>query len=114
MIDIKSLIHKWQETSSSPVTGYNYSVKLSLYDAARIEALSEMFPEKTREQIITELLSAALDEVQASFPYVKGKKVIAHDEFGDPVYEDAGLTSIFLKLTRSHLENIEKSAAESI
>jgi hypothetical protein len=94
------------------VTDCEISVFLPLYDAARIEALNEMFPEKTTQQIITELLSAALDEAEEAFPYVKGEKVIAQDEFGDPLYEDTGLTSSFIRLTNQHMEKIRKSSSE--
>jgi hypothetical protein len=112
MMKIKSLIKKWQEDSSSPVTDCEFSVLLPLYDAARLEALTEMFPEKTREQIITELLSAALDEAEEAFPYVKGDKVIAQDEFGDPMYEDTGPTSTFIRLTNQYLEQIKKTSSK--
>lgn len=102
------MIKKWQEDSSSPVTDCQYAVFLPLYDAARIEALNDMFPEKTKEQIITELLSAALDEAEEAFPYVKGKTVIAQDEFGDPMYEDTGQTSNFIRLTNHYMDKIKK------
>ena len=68
-------------------------------DAARLHALAELFPGRTREQIITDLLGAALQEVAAAMPYVPGKKVISTDEQGDPVYEDAGLDAA---LRRAH------------
>ena len=79
MMKIKSLVKKWQEQTSGPVANCEYSVFLPVYDAARLEALAEMYPEKTRQQIITELLSAALDELEEAFPYVKGNHVIAQD-----------------------------------
>lgn len=107
---IKSLIQKWQNDSSSPVADYEVSVLLPLYDAARVEALKELFPEKTKQQIITELLSAALDEAEEAFPYVKGEKVIAQDEFGDPMYEDAGKTTTFIKLTNQYLKQMKASS----
>jgi hypothetical protein len=76
-------------------------------DAARLHALAEMFPGRTREQIITDLLSAALQEVAAVMPYVQGTKVISTDEQGDPIYEDAGLTPRFAELTRQYKKKLE-------
>jgi hypothetical protein len=105
---IKSLIEQWQESASSPVTDCEYAVPLPLYTAVKIEALAELFPGKTKQQIITELLCAALDELEEAFPYVKGNKIIAHDEVGDPVYEDVGLTSAFIKLSEQHLNKLGK------
>lgn len=105
---IKSLVTKWQEQDSSPVTDCEYTVFLPLYAAAKIEALAKMFPGKTKQQIITELLSAALDELEEAFPYVRGKKVIARDEFGDPIFEDTGLTSDFIELTNKYTNKLKK------
>lgn len=108
MTKIKSLVSTWQEQAGSPVTDCEYTVSLPVYAAAKIEALVKMFPGKTKDQIITELLSAALDELEEAFPYVKGNKVIAQDELGDPVYEDAGLTSAFIDLTNRYVTELSK------
>jgi hypothetical protein len=56
--------------------------------------------------LIGELLSAALDELQAAMPYVPGERVISEDEMGDPIFEDAGLTPRFMELTRRHMEKL--------
>ena len=38
---------------------------------------------------------------------MQGEKVIAEDEFGDPIYEDAGLTPRFIELTRKYQEQLK-------
>jgi hypothetical protein len=106
MQSVKSLISKWKQGASTPLTDFEYSIFLPTYEAAKIEALAEMFPGKTRQQIMTELLAAALDELEEAFPYVKGDQVIGQDEFGDPRYNDAGLTSTLIKLTNKHLDKL--------
>ncbi len=40
-------------------------------------------------------------------PYVAGKRVIATDEQGDPVYEDAGPTPRFMELARQHRRKLD-------
>ena len=70
-------------------------------DAARVEALAELFPGNSTDALITDLLSKALDELEASMPYVPGDNVIREDEFGDPIYEDVGLTPRFLELVKA-------------
>ena len=65
-----------------------------------------MFPGVSREQILTDLLGSALDELAESMPYVAGEKIISEDEFGDPVFEDAGETPRFIELTRKHLARL--------
>jgi len=99
---MKELLARWQSDAAGRVTTHSYPVHLEFKDAARIHALEELFPGRTREQLITDLLSAALDELATAMPYVAGAKVIRNDEQGDPVYEDVGLTPRFIALTRKH------------
>ena len=101
-MSFKELLDRWQQTARPALTATEYSVRLPVDDAARLQALAEMYPGTNREQIITDLLGAALKELAASMPYIKGGKVISTDEHGDPVYEDAGPTSKFVELTRKH------------
>jgi hypothetical protein len=104
---LKKLLEQWKESSPSAITREHFSVQLPIDDAARVLALSEMFPGKSPEAIISEILSAALSEIETGMPYVQGDKVIRLDEFGDPVYEDAGLTPRFLELIRKHAKELQ-------
>ncbi|HZW60436.1 MAG TPA: type 1 pili tip component [Woeseiaceae bacterium] len=96
----KTLLDAWSNRQATELTEERYAIRLSVDDAARLEALAELFPAIDTEQVVTDLLSAALDEVETAMPYVPGQRVIREDEFGDPVYEDVGLTPKFLELTR--------------
>lgn len=98
----KTLLDAWSNRQATELTEERYSIRLSVDDAARLKALADLFPAIDAEQVVADLLSASLDEVQAAMPYVPGERVIREDEFGDPVYEDAGLTPKFLELTRQH------------
>lgn len=111
-MDVKELLKKWEQSSGVKMTAHEYGVRLPVHDAARIAALAEMYPHKNESEIITELLSVILDELEASFPYVQGPKVIAEDELGDPVYEDIGPTPRFLALTKKHVARLEIEARE--
>lgn len=103
----RELLDSWQQQAAGPLTVTEYAVRLPLDDAARLHALADLFPGRTLEQIITELLSAALQEVAAAMPYVPGRRVISTDEQGDPVYEDAGPTPRFAELTRQYRKKLE-------
>jgi hypothetical protein len=109
-VSFKVLLDHWQQTAPPTLTATEYAVRLPVDDAARIQALTEMYPGTSREQIITDLMGAALKELAASMPYVKGGKVISTDEHGDPVYEDAGPTSKFVELTRKHRKKLAPPA----
>ena len=112
-MDIKNLLERWEKSSSAKLTAREYTVRLPIRDAARIAALAEMYPLKNEEEIALELLSHALDSIEAAFPYVQGSKVIAEDEMGDPIYEDAGSTPRFLALTRRHAALLAQEHEES-
>jgi hypothetical protein len=101
-VSFKELLDSWRASAAAPRTVRAYAVRLPLEDAAQLAALAEMFPGRSAEQLLTELLGAALKEVAAAMPYVAGERVIATDEQGDPVYEDVGPTPRFIQLTRVH------------
>ena len=109
---VKQLIDAWQSAASEPRTARTYEVRLPVHDAAKIAALREMFPGRSEQDLITDMLSAALDELEAAFPYIQGRKVVAEDELGDPIYEDVGNTPRFNELTRKHLERIKAEQGE--
>lgn len=111
---IHELIEHWQENAQGRLTATPYQIHLDLEAAARLAALQEMYPKHHVEELLGELLGAALDELEASLPYVKGNKVVATDEQGDPLYEDIGLTPRFLNLSRKHLQALsqQKNNAE--
>jgi hypothetical protein len=104
---IHNLIKDWEAHAATPMTAREYAICLPEHTAARILALAEMFPARTETQIITELLGAALDDLEATFPYVQGSNVIAQDDHDDPIYEDAGLTPRFHSLTRKYLQQLK-------
>jgi hypothetical protein len=106
-VSFKELLDSWRESAAAPRTARAYAVRLPLEDAAQLAALAEMFPGRSSEQLICELLGQALKEVAAAMPYVPGQRVISTDEQGDPVYEDVGPTPRFIALTRNHRRDLE-------
>ena len=106
-MSFKELLDSWRQSAAAPRTVATYAVRLPVGDAAQLAALAEMFPGRSLEQLITELLGAALKELAAAMPYIAGGRVISTDEHGDPVYEDAGPTPRFMELTRLHRRTLE-------
>lgn len=99
---ITKLARHWENTGKVRLTNKVYELRLPIEDAARIGALAEMYPKRTQEDIISELLGAALDELESSFPYVEGSKVVGEDEMGNPLFEDVGPTPRFLNLSKKY------------
>ncbi len=105
----KALLERWKRDALPARTACGYSVRLNLDDAARLHALAALFPGRDVEELITDLLHAALDEVAAAIPYEPGPKVISSDDHGDPVYEDVGLTPRFAALTREFQKRLAEN-----
>jgi hypothetical protein len=106
-VKFKSLLDRWKKEAPPLRCAREYSVRLSLEDASRLQALAELFPGQAVEEIVTDLLRVALDEIAAAMPYERGSKVISHDDQGDPVYEDVGLTPRFVELSRKFKKSLE-------
>ena len=107
MVKFKALLESWKEKAGPAKTEKTYAVRLPLGDAARLHALADLFPGRAVEDIITDLLHVALDQVAESMPYERGPKVISQDDHGDPVYEDVGMTPRFLDLSRKHKKSLQ-------
>jgi len=101
---VNELISHWETSASGAMTTQTYSIRLPVEDAARLQALADMFPRRAIEGLLTDLLSAALNDIESGFPYVRGSRVVAQDEEGDPLYEDVGPTPRYLALTRKYLQ----------
>jgi hypothetical protein len=106
-VKFKPLLERWKKQAAPARTAKEYAVRLPLDDAARLQALVDLFPGQSPEEIVTDLLGAGLDEIAAAMPYERGPKVISRDDQGDPVYEDIGLTPRFVELTRKYKKDLE-------
>lgn len=104
-IDLHSV---WSAPDNSRVTSRQYSFRLPVHAAAKIEALCEMYPTRNRTQIVADLLSAALIQVEQGFPSIKGKRAGEDQASGETIYEDIGPVARFQKLANKHYMAIEK------
>jgi hypothetical protein len=107
IMKMQQLLTRWNSLSRSPAPRVTLETELDYHDAARLQALADMYPGCDVATVMADLLHAALDELEESFPYVHGERQIGEDEFGDPLYEDVGPTPRFLDLTRKHLKTLE-------
>lgn len=105
---VSELTKLWESAESGELADTYYNIQLPVEDVAKLAALLEIYPNRTHEQLLRDLISAALHDLEKSLPYIKGNKIIAEDELGDPIYEDAGLTPRFLSLSKKHLISLKK------
>ncbi|MFJ5295140.1 pilin assembly protein [Pseudomonas sp. SLFW] len=105
---IRELAKHWEDSAKGRLTKTGYAVHLDVEAAARLAAIAEMYPKRSAEELLGELIGAALEDLEASFPYIKGQHVVATDEEGDPLYEDVGPTPRFLALSRRYLQDLSE------
>ena len=103
----KALLDAWAAEDSPAVTSETYSIRLTVENAAKVHAFADLYPGIDHERVISDLLTTAIEQLEASIPYVPGERVIREDDFGDPVFEDSGLTPKFLELVRRHQKALE-------
>lgn len=107
----KDLHSVWSASDSSRLTAKQYSFRLPVHVAAKLAAIGEMYPNKTRTQIVGDLLSTAIDEWATQLASTKGVYVETVQESGKlpaKVYEEAGLMGRFKNLTNAHHAELEK------
>ena len=63
-MDTKHLLKTWIGPDNSRLMRNQTSMRLSVHVAAKISALGEMFPQRSKTQIINDLLSKVLDELE--------------------------------------------------
>lgn len=98
----------WSSPDNSRITSKQYSFRLPVHVAAKIEALCEMYPSKNRTQIVGDLLASALEELAKGLPLQQGKEIAEVPETGEVIYEQWGPAVEFWELVEKHQAQIEK------
>ena len=110
----QDLAKVWDAPDNTKLTPKQISLRLPIMVSAKVSALCEMYPRKTKTEIIGDLLATALDQFEAGLERKKGPEIEVQpvNERGDleMVYEDIGPLGRFLRLTEKHLREIEKDA----
>lgn len=110
---IRELAQHWEQNAAGSLSPTSHVLHLDLESEARLAALIDMFPKRSAEELLGELVASALQELEESFPYIQGKHVIATDEEGDPLFEDVGSTPRFLSLSRQHLLTLSNAGKDT-
>ena len=102
------LVKVWDLPDNSRVTSKQLSFRLPVHVAAKLSALCEIFPNKTRTEIIGDLLTSALEKIEYSFPSVQGEYFGMDDDQGNRLYCDVGKGKSFRELVNKHYVELEK------
>lgn len=109
----------WSSPDNSRLLSKQFSFRLPVHIAAKIGALGELYPQKNRTQIVADLLSAALDDLEKNLPYMavpanesdqKFEDDLAHHENreSDRLFQMGGIRARFRDCANRHYVELEK------
>lgn len=93
------------------MTAKQSSFRLPVHVAAKLTALCELYPGKTRTQIVGDLLASAIDSSVLGLGSIKGPHVQSvTDNDGErlELYEDVGPLAKFKQSANRHFADLEK------
>lgn len=93
------------------LTRKRYALRLPLELASRLEALCEMFPLKTRAQLVSDLLGLGLAQFEQALPAADPGQAAFQSDIRQPIYLLTGPFSEFHGLTRKHHLAMERELA---
>lgn len=103
-----SELHRlWGAPDNSRLTAKQQSFRLPVHVAAKIAALCELYPNKTKTEIVGDLLAAALDEVVEGLPARAGAAVDGPPD-GGVAYREEGLRAEFRRIANRHYKALEQ------
>jgi len=107
---LRQLVNYWDQHACGRLASDPMTVQLSDRDQEALAALARQYPLKSREDLLRDLACAALTELETCFPYREGSRVVARDEDGFEIYEDAGLTPRFLDLSKKYMKELKNGS----
>lgn len=97
----------WSVPDNSRLTAKQFSFRLPIHVAAKLAALEEMYPTRTRTQFVGDLLSAALADLEQGLS-VDGPRIATDPDTHEEIFEEVGPILRFRELANKHFAVIEK------
>ena len=73
----------WDQPDNGRLTPKQISVRLPILVSAKISALCEMYPRRTKSEIITDIISASLEQLEESLSSEKGPYIDNEPSFSE-------------------------------
>jgi hypothetical protein len=97
----------WTAPDNSRLTPKQQSFRLPLHVAAKLDALCALFPNKSKTEIVGDLLATAIDEVEQHLPTMRGPQIDDHPDYG-AVYDVHGQRVDFRRLANKAYKELER------
>jgi hypothetical protein len=108
----QDLVKVWDAPDNSKLTPKQLSIRLPIHVAAKISALCDMYPRKTKTEIIGDLLSTALDQLAKGLPSHNGRELGYDPDSDEVIYETLGPWAHFRSLTDKYIKELESEIEE--
>ncbi len=104
----------WSSPDNSKLTSKQYSFRLPVHVAAKIQALCDMYPNKTRTEIVGDLLSSALQEVEQGLPSYDSNEPITILPDGEEIFEQWGPRIKFNSLAEKYISELDADSKPNV
>ena len=101
---------KWYNPDNSPPSSRQTSIRLPILASARIDAICEMFPNKTKSSIINDLIIQSIEIFIGELESKPGKEI--NSDIDGIAYEDIGELGNFTRLTQKYLNQYQEGTKE--
>ena len=110
----------WDTPDNSRLITKQFSFRFPVHIGAKINALCEMYPQKNRTQIVADLLTAALDDLEKSLPQELGTPLDPEEQYNEQciaeqsgyifemLYDLGGPRGRFRNIANRHYIELEK------
>lgn len=102
------LVTVWGAPDNSRVTAKQYSFRLPVHVAAKLAALEQLYPARSRTQLVGDLLSAAIADVEKTLPSYLGSVKGIHPETGEELCEQYGPRIKYREIAQQVYAQIEQ------
>lgn len=103
------LVTVWSAPDNSRLTAKQFSFRLPVQVAAKLAALEVLYPTRSRTQLVGDLLSTAITEVEKNLESHSGVTTgHKHPETDEEMFEMAGQTLQYHQLANKHYMALEK------
>ena len=102
------LVTVWSAADNSRLTAKQFSFRLPVRVAAKLAALEAMYPTKSRTQLVGDLMSAAIADVEKAFLSVPGRSIGRDPDMNEEIFDDVGPFARYQSLAETDHREMER------
>lgn len=102
------LVAVWSAPDNSRLTTKQFSFRLPVHVAAKLAALEELYPTRSRTQLVGDLLAAAIADVERGLERHAGAQLgQRHPETDEELFVEEGQVAAYRSAANRHYTTIE-------